>query len=52
MSPHVDVERLRFVDLEASGPGAVGDVHETHTQQLVVVISGPVEDDAGSRQGR
>lgn len=40
-----------FVDLEASRPGAVGGVHEAHTQQLVVVVAGPVEDNAGARQG-
>lgn len=50
-SPHVDVERLELVDLEASGPGAVGRVQESNTQQLVVVVSGPVEDDAGAGQG-
>lgn len=42
---------LGFVDLEASRPGAVGGVHEAHTQQLVVVVAGPVEDNAGARQG-
>ncbi len=50
-SPHVDVKGLGFVDLEASRPGAVGGVHEAHTQQLVIVIAGPVEDNAGARQG-
>ena len=51
VSPHVDVEGLGFVDLEASRPGAVGSVHEANTQQLVIVVSGPVEDDAGAWQG-
>ena len=46
--PHVDVERLGLVDLEASGPGAVSVVHEAHTQQLVVVIPGPVEHHTGA----
>ena len=45
------MKRLGFVDFKASRPGAVGGVHKAHTQQLVIVISGPVEDDAGSRQG-
>lgn len=45
------MEGLWFVDLKASRPGAVGGVHEAHTQQLVVVITGPVEDNAGARQG-
>lgn len=51
LSPHVDVKGLEDVDLEASRPGAVGCVHEPHTQQLVVVIPGPVEDHAGAWQG-
>lgn len=42
---------LEFVDFEASRPGAVGGVHEAHTQQLVIVIAGPVEDNAGAWQG-
>lgn len=50
-APHVDVEGLWFVDLEASRPGTVGGVHETHTQQLVVVIPRPVKHNAGARQG-
>lgn len=50
-SPHVDVKGLGLVDLEAPGPGAVGGVHASHTQQLVIVVAGPVEDDAGARQG-
>lgn len=50
-SPHVDVEWLWFVDLKAPRPGTVGSVHEAHTQQLVVVITGPVEDDVGAGQG-
>lgn len=49
-SPHVDVEGLGLVDLEASRPGAVGRVHEAHAQQLVVVVARPVEDDAGAWQ--
>lgn len=49
-SPHVDVKGLGLVDLEASRPGAVRGVHEAYAQQLVVVIAGPVEDNAGSRQ--
>lgn len=51
LSPHVDVEGLVLVDLEASGPGAVGRVHQSHAQQLVVVVARPVEDRAGARQG-
>lgn len=50
-SPHVDMEGLGFVDLEASRPGTVGGVHEAHTQQLVVVITWPVENNTGARQG-
>lgn len=46
--PHVDMKRLGDVDLEAPRPGTVGDVHEPHTQQLVVVVAGPVEDHAGA----
>lgn len=42
---------LGFVDFEASRPGAVGGVHEAHTQQLVIVIAGPVEHNAGAWQG-
>lgn len=49
--PHVDVKRLGDVDFEASRPGAVGRVHESDTQQLVVVVTGPVEDHAGAWQG-
>lgn len=49
--PHVDVKGLGFVDFEASRPGAVGGIHEAHTQQLVIVIAWPVEDDTGARQG-
>lgn len=48
--PHVDMERLGLVDLEASRPGAVGVVHESHTQQLVIVVPGPVEHHAGARR--
>lgn len=48
--PHVDMERLGLVNLEASRPGAVGVVHETHAQQLVVVVPGPVEHHAGAGQ--
>lgn len=51
LPPHVDVKRLGDVDLEASGPGTVGCVHESDTQQLVVVVTGPVEDHAGAWQG-
>lgn len=50
-APHVDVEGLGLVDLEAARPGAVWDVHESHAEQLVVVVAGPVEDHAGARQG-
>lgn len=42
---------LGFVDFKASRPGAVGSIHEAHTQQLVIVVAWPVEDDAGARQG-
>ena len=49
--PHVDMEGLGLVDLEPSRPGAVGRVHEADAQQLVVVVPGPVEDHAGTRQG-
>lgn len=42
---------LRLVDLKASRPGAVGRVHEANTQQLIIVIAGPVENNAGARQG-
>ena len=45
------MEGLGLVDLEAAGPGAVLGVHEAHTQKLVVVIPGPVEDHTGTRQG-
>lgn len=45
------MEGLWFVNLKASRPGAIGGVHETHTEQLVVVIAGPVEDNAGAWQG-
>lgn len=41
--PHVDVEGFRLVDLKTSRPGAVGNIHETDTEKLIVVISGPVE---------
>lgn len=51
LPPHVDVKRLGDVDLEASGPGTVGRVHESDTQQLVVVVTGPVENHAGAWQG-
>ena len=44
------MEGLGLVDLEAARPGAVGRVHEAHTQQLVVVVPGPVEDHAGAGQ--
>ena len=47
-APHVDVEGFWLVDLEASRPGAVGCVHEPHTEQLIVVIPGPVEDHTGA----
>lgn len=50
-SPHVDMKRLGFVDLEASRPGTVGGIHETHTKELVVVVAGPVENNAGAWQG-
>ena len=46
--PHVDMERLWFVDLKASRPCAVEGVHEAYTQQLVIVIAGPVEDNTGA----
>lgn len=49
--PHVDVKRLGDVDLETARPGAVGCVHEPDTQQLVVVVTGPVEDHTGAGQG-
>lgn len=49
--PHVDMKRLGDVDFEAARPGAVGGVHEPDTQQLVVVVTGPVEDHTGARQG-
>lgn len=49
--PHVDVKRLGNVDFKASRPGAVGRVHEADTQQLVIVVTGPVEDHAGAWQG-
>lgn len=49
--PHVDMKGLGDVDFEASGPGAVRGVHESDTQQLVVVVARPVEDNAGARQG-
>lgn len=45
------MEGLGFVDLEASRPGTAGGVHEAHTQQLVVVIAWPVENNTGARQG-
>lgn len=51
LPPHVDVKGLGDVDLEAPRPGAVGRVHEPDTQQLVVVVAGPVEDHAGAWQG-
>lgn len=44
------MEGLGLVDLEASGPGAVGVVHDANAEQLVVVAAGPVEDHAGARQ--
>lgn len=48
--PHINVKRLWLVDLKAATPCAVGDFHEAHAQQLVKVISGPVENNAGARQ--
>lgn len=49
--PHIDVERFRLVDLKTSRPGAVGYIHETDTEKLIVVISRPVEHNTGSWQG-
>lgn len=49
--PHVNVERLGDVDLEAPRPGTVRRVHESDTQQLIIVIPGPVEDYVGAWQG-
>lgn len=51
VSPHVDMKGLGDVDFEASRPGAVRGVHESDTQQLVIVVARPVEDNAGARQG-
>jgi len=45
------VERFRFVDLKTSRPGAVGYIHETDTEKLIIVISRPVEHHTGSWQG-
>ncbi len=49
--PHVDVEGFRLVDLKTSRPDAVGNVHETDTEKLIVVISGPVEYNTRAWQG-
>ena len=48
--PHVHVEGLGLVDLKPSRPGAVGRVHEAHTQQLVIVVPRPMEDHTGAGQ--
>lgn len=45
------MEGFGLVDLEAPRPGAGGVVHEAHAQQLVVVVTGPVEHHTGARQG-
>lgn len=49
--PHIDVKGFGFADLKASRPGAIGDVHKAHTQQLVIVIAWPMENNTGARQG-
>lgn len=44
------MERLWFADFKPSRPGAVGYIHESNTQQLVIVISRPVEHHTGAWQ--
>lgn len=49
--PHVDVKGFWLVNLKTSRPGAVGNIHETDTEKLIIVISGPVEHNTRAWQG-
>ena len=45
------MEGIILVDFKASRPNTVGNVHQSDTQQLIVVIPRPVEHHAGTRKG-
>lgn len=45
------MEGIILVDLKASRPNAVGDIHQSDTQELVIVIPRPMEHHTGAREG-
>lgn len=49
--PHVDMKRIVFIDFKATRPGTVRSIHESHTKQLVIVISWPMKHHAGTVEG-
>lgn len=48
--PHINMERTVFVDLKAPRPDAVRNIHQSHAQQLIIVVARPVEHNAGTRK--
>lgn len=48
--PHVDMEGIILVDLKATRPNTIGNIHQSDTQQLIIVIPRPVENHTGTRK--
>lgn len=45
------MEGIILVDFKASRPNTIGDIHQSDTQELIIVIAGPVEHHTGTRKG-